>query len=222
QLEGECEYEAERAVASDEELAEVVARDVFDDATARADDAPVGERDAHTEYVGTRRAVAMRLRAAQASRRHAAERRACPARRVEREPLPRAPDLPVEVRERQTSLDSRDEVCRLVRDDALHPRGLDDDAPAAHGIACVEPNARARGHDLPALARGDLQNLARLLSRCRRNDDSIHVTTRRAPAHLVRTASRQDVLIADDAGEQAARALNVKPAPRSRDPRREG
>ena len=97
QFECEFEYEAERAVASDEELAEVVARDVFDDAAARANDTTVGEGDAHAEHVCARRPVAVSLRAARAGRSHAAERRARPVRRIEREPLARAPDLSVEI-----------------------------------------------------------------------------------------------------------------------------
>ena len=124
-------------MAADEELAEVVARDVLHDAPARPDDAPVGERDAHPDHVRARRAVAERLRAAHPRRRHPAERRAPRARRVEREPLPGAPDLAVEVRERQACLCGRDEVCRLVRDESGQPRGGDDDAPAAHWFARV-------------------------------------------------------------------------------------
>ena len=84
-------------MASDEELAEVVARDVLHDAAARAYDVAVGEGDLHAEHVRARRAVAVRLRAARAGRRHAAERRQAQVRRVEREPLPRATDLSVEV-----------------------------------------------------------------------------------------------------------------------------
>ena len=101
-------------------------------------------------------------------------------------------------------------------DGARDARCLHNQVGARARVARVEPGTRARGHDLPTLARSDLQDLASLPDRRRLDRQRVSVVRR-----LKHSARVGHVLFADNVCECSPRALRVESdaRPRNREQR---
>ena len=154
--------DAERALRADEEAREVVARGGFFRAARGLDDAPVGEHHFQRQHVLAHRAVAHRVGARGARRRHAAERRVGAG--IDREEQARVLDVLVQLLARDAGLHHRVEV--LLR------------APRAPGSSATDRCTRR-----PA-PRG-----CGLRARCRRRTGIIGTRWRRQMLTTSRTSS---------------------------------
>src|SRR5919204_6476723 len=99
-LEGRLEDHTERSEGSDEELVEVVSRDVLDDASSRADDRAVGEGDLRPDEEIAHAAVARSPESVRVRRDDSSDRGLARVRRIERDELARAAQRRPQIRPR--------------------------------------------------------------------------------------------------------------------------
>ena len=146
--------DAERAERADEELRQVVARDVLHDLAAAAHEGPVGHDHGEPDEQVARGAVQMPARSRGIAREDAAERRALGPGRVERQPLTPLGQLALQRGEGNARLGGGREIARLVLDDPAHALEAEHQAEALGRRADAELGAAAGGrHGNPRLAR---------------------------------------------------------------------
>ena len=152
QLHRRLDDHAECAVRADEELGQIVARDVLHDLAAALHDGAVRGHDRHADQEIAGRAVEMAPRPASVRREHPADGRAVGVGGIERQPLAAAPERRLERRDRHSGLDRRREIAGLVIQEPAEPAQPHDEPGARRGHADACGGAASpRRHRAPDL-----------------------------------------------------------------------
>ena len=160
---------AERALLTDEQAREVVARGRLARAPAGAHDAPVRRDDGEAEHVLAHRAVADRVGTGGARRGHAADRRVGAG--IDREEQSGALQIGVQLLARHARLDAAVEVVGVHLDDPVHRREVEAHAPVECGDVALERRADAEGDDRHACRVAQPHDRGHLFGRLRIDDD---------------------------------------------------
>ena len=159
---------AQRALRADEQPGQVVAGRGFARPAAGADDAAVGQHHGQPQHVVAHGAVAHRIGAGGAGRRHAAQ--AGVGAGVDREEQAGVAQMLVQLLARHPGLDRAVEVLGRDPGHPVHLRQVDGDAAAQRRDAAFQRGAGAVGHDRHLVRGADPQHRRHLLGRVREGD----------------------------------------------------
>jgi hypothetical protein len=172
--------DAERAFGADEEPRQVVAGARFARTAAGAHDAAIRRHDGQPEHVLAHGAVAHRVRARGARRRHAADRRVRPG--VDREEEARSLELRVQLLARHAGLDPAIEILRAHLQHAAHLRKVEAYAAVERRHVTLERRADAERDHRNARLVAHADDGRDLLGGLRKHDDVGHRCIRQSLA----------------------------------------
>ena len=146
--------DAERALRADEQPRQIVARRGFLRPAGGAQERALGGHDAERQHVVLHRAVAHRVGAGGARRRHAADRGVGAG--IDGKEQAGVAQMVVERLAGHAGLDDAVEVLGVDGEHAVHPRAVDRDAAVQRVDVAFERGAGAERHDRRVMGGGDL------------------------------------------------------------------
>ena len=204
QLQGHLGDDAERALGSDEEPRQIIPGRRFSRSPGGADQAAIGQHGRDPDHILAHRAVANRVGAGGARRRHAAEAGIGPG--IDREEQALVAQMAVQLHAGDAGLDRAIQVLRIDRQDRVHPAEVERNAAVRRVHLALQRGAGAErddGHAILGAKPHDVLHLAGGL----RIDDRVG-QLRRVPGHGIRMLGAQRLRGRDTLAEPAPKRLD--------------
>ena len=160
--------DAERALGADEQPGQIIARRRFAGPARGAHDPAVGQHHGQAQHILAHRAVAHRVGAGGAGRRHAAERGV--GARIDRKEQPGVAQMLVQLLAGHPGLDRGVEILGADPHDPVHLGHVDGDAAGQRRDLALERGAGAKGDDRRLVRGAELDDRRDLVGGVREGD----------------------------------------------------